>query len=115
LLQVGEEFVTSLGLAWNPYVTQIEPHDYIAGERAVPPHAAAASSGMLLLSLACRWHAARCRWLAAGLTCSGWLPRPSLTVACCYLPLPPAELFDGVMRFNNILTDFDRDIWAYIR
>ena len=29
---VAEEFVTSLGLQWNPYVTQIEPHDYIAGE-----------------------------------------------------------------------------------
>lgn len=27
---VAEEFVTSLGLEWNPYVTQIEPHDYIA-------------------------------------------------------------------------------------
>ncbi|ODC03144.1 adenylosuccinate lyase [Terasakiispira papahanaumokuakeensis] len=24
------EFVQSLGLAWNPYTTQIEPHDYIA-------------------------------------------------------------------------------------
>jgi len=27
---VAEEFVTSLGLTWMPYVTQIEPHDYIA-------------------------------------------------------------------------------------
>ncbi|MEX2963603.1 adenylosuccinate lyase [Microbulbifer sp. TYP-18] len=26
----AEEFVTSLGLTWNPYTTQIEPHDYIA-------------------------------------------------------------------------------------
>lgn len=26
----SEEFVTSLGIAWNPYTTQIEPHDYIA-------------------------------------------------------------------------------------
>ncbi|WP_308566608.1 adenylosuccinate lyase [uncultured Haemophilus sp.] len=26
----SEEFVTSLGLNWNPYTTQIEPHDYIA-------------------------------------------------------------------------------------
>lgn len=26
----SEEFVTSLGLVWNPYTTQIEPHDYIA-------------------------------------------------------------------------------------
>ncbi len=26
----AEVFVTSLGLAWNPYTTQIEPHDYIA-------------------------------------------------------------------------------------
>ena len=25
-----EEFVTSLGITWNPYTTQIEPHDYIA-------------------------------------------------------------------------------------
>ncbi|UTM56452.1 adenylosuccinate lyase [Photobacterium sp. CCB-ST2H9] len=28
--QYSEEFVTSLGLTWNPYTTQIEPHDYIA-------------------------------------------------------------------------------------
>ncbi|WP_394393269.1 adenylosuccinate lyase [Shewanella woodyi] len=27
---VSERFVTSLGLNWNPYTTQIEPHDYIA-------------------------------------------------------------------------------------
>lgn len=26
----AEQFVTSLGLAFNPYTTQIEPHDYIA-------------------------------------------------------------------------------------
>ena len=26
----AQEFVTSLGLEWNPYTTQIEPHDYIA-------------------------------------------------------------------------------------
>ncbi|CAG19556.1 MULTISPECIES: adenylosuccinate lyase [Photobacterium] len=28
--QYSEEFVTSLGITWNPYTTQIEPHDYIA-------------------------------------------------------------------------------------
>ena len=26
----AEAFVTSLGLCWNPYTTQIEPHDYMA-------------------------------------------------------------------------------------
>lgn len=26
----AQDFVTKLGLAWNPYTTQIEPHDYIA-------------------------------------------------------------------------------------
>ncbi|GGW89118.1 adenylosuccinate lyase [Alteromonas halophila] len=26
----SEQFVTSLGLTWNPFTTQIEPHDYIA-------------------------------------------------------------------------------------
>lgn len=26
----AEQFVSSLGLTWNPYTTQIEPHDYIA-------------------------------------------------------------------------------------
>ncbi|QFS86822.1 MULTISPECIES: adenylosuccinate lyase [unclassified Marinobacter] len=26
----AEEFIESLGLDWNPYTTQIEPHDYIA-------------------------------------------------------------------------------------
>ncbi|NCP64610.1 MAG: adenylosuccinate lyase [Paraglaciecola sp.] len=28
--QVAEEFVTSLGIEWNAFTTQIEPHDYIA-------------------------------------------------------------------------------------
>ena len=50
----SNEFVTSLGVTWNAFTTQIEPHDYIA------------------------------------------------------------ELFDAVARFNTILIDFDRDIWAYI-
>ena len=26
----AEQFVTSLGLSWSPYTTQIEPHDYVA-------------------------------------------------------------------------------------
>lgn len=28
--QFSENFVTGLGISWNPYTTQIEPHDYIA-------------------------------------------------------------------------------------
>jgi len=28
--QISEQFVTELGLTWNPSTTQIEPHDYIA-------------------------------------------------------------------------------------
>jgi adenylosuccinate lyase len=28
--KISEAFVTELGLTWNPYTTQIEPHDYIA-------------------------------------------------------------------------------------
>ncbi|BAO00641.1 PurB protein [Candidatus Pantoea carbekii] len=28
--QLSKEFVNSLGIKWNPYTTQIEPHDYIA-------------------------------------------------------------------------------------
>ena len=28
--QISEQFVTSLGVTWNPFTTQIEPHDYIA-------------------------------------------------------------------------------------
>jgi adenylosuccinate lyase len=28
--ELSEQFVQSLGLAWNPYTTQIEPHDYVA-------------------------------------------------------------------------------------
>ena len=51
---VAQRFVESLGLTWNPYVTQIESHDYMA------------------------------------------------------------ELFHSVARVNNILLDFDRDMWAYI-
>jgi adenylosuccinate lyase len=50
----ARQFVTGLGLDWNPYTIQIEPHDYIA------------------------------------------------------------ELFDAIARFNVILTDFARDVWAYI-
>lgn len=28
--QLSKDFVTALGIEWNPYTTQIEPHDYIA-------------------------------------------------------------------------------------
>ncbi|VFP87666.1 Adenylosuccinate lyase [Candidatus Erwinia haradaeae] len=28
--KLSQEFVTSLGVTWNPYTTQIEPHDFIA-------------------------------------------------------------------------------------
>ena len=27
---VAEEFIVDLGLNWNPYTTQIEPHDYVS-------------------------------------------------------------------------------------
>lgn len=50
----AQGFVESLGLSFNAYTTQIEPHDYIA------------------------------------------------------------ELFDAMARFNTIVIDLDRDIWAYI-
>nr|GMD42131.1 adenylosuccinate lyase-like [Ipomoea batatas] len=52
--QIAEEFVTSLGLSFNPYVPQIETHDYMA------------------------------------------------------------KLFHSIIQFNNILIDFNRDIWGYI-
>ncbi|KAL2462798.1 L-Aspartase-like family protein [Forsythia ovata] len=52
--RVAEEFVTSLGISFNPYVPQIEPHDYMA------------------------------------------------------------KLFHSIIQFNNILVDFDRDVWGYI-
>ncbi len=29
-LSMSEQFVSSLGIIWNPYTTQIEPHDYMA-------------------------------------------------------------------------------------
>ncbi len=51
---VSKRFVESLGVEWNPYTTQIEPHDYMA------------------------------------------------------------ELFDAISRFNVIMIDLNRDIWAYI-
>jgi adenylosuccinate lyase len=50
----AQTLISKLELSWNPYTTQIEPHDYIA------------------------------------------------------------ELFDAVCRFNTILIDFNRDVWAYI-
>ncbi|KXX65337.1 adenylosuccinate lyase [Marichromatium gracile] len=50
----ARDFVESLGLTWNPYTIQIEPHDYMA------------------------------------------------------------ELFDAVVRFDNVLIDFCRDVWGYI-
>lgn len=51
---LAQDFVESLGLTWNPYTTQIEPHDYMA------------------------------------------------------------ELFDAMVRLDNVLIDFCRDVWAYI-
>ena len=53
-IKFSKEFVSELNLTWNPYTTQIEPHDYIS------------------------------------------------------------ELLDAFARFNTILIDFNRDIWAYI-
>lgn len=50
----AKDFIESLGIEWNTYTTQIEPHDYIA------------------------------------------------------------ELYDAYCRFNTILIDLDRDLWAYI-
>ena len=50
----SRDFVTGLGLSFNAYTTQIEPHDYIA------------------------------------------------------------ELGHSLMRFNQVLLDFDRDMWGYI-
>ncbi len=52
--EIAQNFVESLGIDFNPYTIQIEPHDYIA------------------------------------------------------------EYFDALARFNNILIDFDRDLWSYI-
>ncbi|CAB4263245.1 unnamed protein product [Prunus armeniaca] len=52
--QIAEEFVTSLGVSFNHYVTQIETHDYMS------------------------------------------------------------KVFNAFNRFNNILIDFDSDIWRYI-
>lgn len=51
---MANAFVTGLGLRWNQYTTQIEPHDYVA------------------------------------------------------------ELFQAMIRFNTVLTDFCRDVWSYI-
>jgi adenylosuccinate lyase len=51
---IARNFVESLGINWNPYTIQIEPHDYIA------------------------------------------------------------EMNDAAARFNTILIDFCRDIWAYV-
>ncbi|XP_061343541.1 uncharacterized protein LOC133289577 [Gastrolobium bilobum] len=51
---IAEEFVQSLGLSFNPYVAQIETHDYMA------------------------------------------------------------KIFHLLIQFNNILIDFDRDLWGYI-
>ena len=50
----SRKFLEGLGLAVNPYTTQIEPHDYMA------------------------------------------------------------ELFHALSRFNQVLLDFDRDIWGYV-
>lgn len=49
-----KNFVTKLGLSWNPYTTQIEPHDSMA------------------------------------------------------------EFFAAMIRINNIIIDFNRDVWGYI-
>ncbi|KHN02717.1 Adenylosuccinate lyase [Glycine soja] len=51
---IAEQFVQSLGLSFNPYVAQIETHDYMA------------------------------------------------------------KLFHLLIQFNNILIEFDRDVWGYI-
>ncbi len=52
--EFAQSFVESLGLTFNAYTIQIEPHDYMA------------------------------------------------------------EFFHALLRFNNVLIDFDRDVWGYI-
>ena len=29
-MRISKDFVTGLGIGWNPYTTQIEPHDVVA-------------------------------------------------------------------------------------
>jgi adenylosuccinate lyase len=53
-IAIATKFITNLGITYNPYTTQIEPHDYIA------------------------------------------------------------NICSSIKRFNNILLDFNRDMWGYI-
>lgn len=53
-ISLSKDFVNSLEIKWNPFTTQIEPHDYIS------------------------------------------------------------ELFSCIIRFNNVLIDFNQDMWGYM-
>ncbi|KAH9603673.1 hypothetical protein KSS87_009249 [Heliosperma pusillum] len=90
--KIAEDFVQSLGLTFNPYVTQ-EPitnnhihHSSIKVSKSVR--------------------------VGRGLWYSGTSKK------CHVQQIEPhdymASLFHSVIQFNNILTDFDRDIWGYI-
>ncbi|KAM7491952.1 hypothetical protein LguiA_034873 [Lonicera macranthoides] len=81
--QIAEEFVTSLGLSFNRYVTQKFPE------------LVSSSSKEFLHGL-----------------------KPAVLIYYLGLQIEPhdymAKLFHSFVRFNNILIDFDRDIWGYI-
>jgi hypothetical protein len=124
----AERFVLSLGLGWNPYVTQIEPHDCIAGERGAAVGAAQRSSersaaqrsGCSTLRAgqpaAALGQGAPAHRSPLGAASSQPASQPAARVPTfdSMLPLSFAELFDAVARFNTVLLDFDRDCWSYI-
>lgn len=99
---VAKSFVESLGLTFNPYVTQIEPHDYIAELYHAVMRCAAHNATQQQQQQHGNWHA---RAVQRSLVCA-LLPGPDLQ--------PPNAGAASACRFNTILIDFDRDLWGYI-
>ncbi|KAG6515090.1 hypothetical protein ZIOFF_025475 [Zingiber officinale] len=135
---IAAEFVPSLGVDFNAYVTQvfllferfwrclaiyfslpmqIEPHDYIPKlfNNILQFNNVLTDFDRDIWSFSFNFTSKN------HCACSQW-SRSAFQVFFIIFSLPMqiephdyiAELFNNILQFNNILTDFDRDIWSYI-
>ncbi|PKA52671.1 adenylosuccinate lyase [Apostasia shenzhenica] len=86
--RIAEEFVTSLGIGFNPYVTQA---CFFKNKTWNPNHYLRQKKGKTKIT----WN---------------MFIRPRLIEPHDYI----SNLFYGIIQFNSILIDFDRDIWSYV-
>lgn len=95
---VAEEFVTSLGIGFNPYTTQVRSNTCsLRGQEMNSMLMCVDATGKVIRSSLLTWN---------------W------PTQCGWEQIEPhdyiAELFNAVAQFNTVLIGFDQDIWGYI-